>query len=338
MRHLRHIFFLFIGLLFHCFVYSQQEPRNIGEIVTYLSKTIPKDIQEEIQVSVSLDTLMFTIPMRMENSYPIRQWMKNKTSGQKHPVIAYFNDLGVNENEHIELIILTAFRDYLNKKPLSHEKLLISYRELEKKSEQEEKVRFITDTLDGEYIPKDLEDCIRQIDLWWSDSVKQEIKGWTEDKFLGTTHHGFGTGLRNGWQLWGGSRLSKYFNQLGINHPDDMSGIILTSYYRRLVGKDLDVAGQIEVYKRYWLITQKPLPKDYPKGVAKIDFDMGLNYKGPKHGEGYLHIGSIAKSKDIWLYDYHLGWKKINKVLLDNLLKTKKEMMEETLIALYSDK
>jgi len=49
-----------------------------------------------------------------------------------------------------------------------------------------------------------------------------------------------------------GSRLSKYFNDIGISHPDDMSGIILKSYYRRLNNLDIELKKQVDNYQKYW--------------------------------------------------------------------------------------
>lgn len=44
--------------------------------------------------------------------------------------------------------------------------------------------------------------------------------------------------LRNRWQLWGGSRLQKYFIDLngGMMHPDSMSGAIFGQYELWLKG------------------------------------------------------------------------------------------------------
>ena len=52
--------------------------------------------------------------------------------------------------------------------------------------------------------------------------------------------------------LWYGSDLSKYFNNMGIFHADDMSGIILTSLYRKIVGKDRNLDEQVKWYREYW--------------------------------------------------------------------------------------
>jgi len=117
---------------------------------------------------------------------------------------------------------------------------------------QKQERRFTKDKLQGNYIPTDLQDCFKQIDKFWNDSIKNEVKRTTEKKFTAKQHFGIGLWMRNNWQLWKGSRLSKYFNGIGIFHPDDMSGIILTSYYRYLKGADIDLQSQIMFYQDYW--------------------------------------------------------------------------------------
>ena len=41
-------------------------------------------------------------------------------------------------------------------------------------------------------------------------------------------------------------------DNLGIYHPDDMSGIILDSYHRYLTGKEIKLEEQIKFYQDYW--------------------------------------------------------------------------------------
>lgn len=117
--------------------------------------------------------------------------------------------------------------------------------------------RSVNDSINGIYIPKNLEDCFREIDLAWDEKNRNEIKSMTEEQFLGNSHFGMGMWIRNNWGLWGGSRLALYFNDLGIFHPDDMSGIILTSYYRKLKGYDIELNEQIKYYKNYWKKNQE---------------------------------------------------------------------------------
>lgn len=67
-------------------------------------------------------------------------------------------------------------------------------------------------------------------------------------------HHTLGRYLRNTWGLWGEetSKLKSYFHDLGIHHPDDMSGIILTSFHRHLNDKPLEIEAQVKRYQDYW--------------------------------------------------------------------------------------
>ena len=63
---------------------------------------------------------------------------------------------------------------------------------------------------------------------------------------------GLGMWIRNNWGLWKRKKLADYFNTIGVYHPDDMSGIILTSYYRELNGENWKVDNQVENYKLFW--------------------------------------------------------------------------------------
>lgn len=105
---------------------------------------------------------------------------------------------------------------------------------------------------DTTYIPIDLDDCLQQLDKIFADSSKVKIKEMTEDHFSERMHLDFGMWMRNNWGLWKSSRLSKFFNERGIYHPDDMSGIILDSYYRHLTGQEIKLTEQIKYYRDYW--------------------------------------------------------------------------------------
>lgn len=111
------------------------------------------------------------------------------------------------------------------------------------------------------YVPVDLEDCFVQINSFWADSVREKVKNREEEDFVVNAHFGFGMWIRNNWGLWRKSRLAKYFNELGIFHPDDMSGIILTSYHRYLNDKPLLLEEQIKYYQDYWEEARKQQEK-----------------------------------------------------------------------------
>jgi hypothetical protein len=111
--------------------------------------------------------------------------------------------------------------------------------------------------IEGTYIPKDLEECFEQLNLMLKPNTIEEIKSKTEEAFSSASHFGLGLWMRNNWGLWKSSRLYLYFKEKGIFHPDDMSGIILDSYHRKLNGKEIELEKQIEKYQEYWKQQQK---------------------------------------------------------------------------------
>lgn len=102
------------------------------------------------------------------------------------------------------------------------------------------------------YKPKTLDEALLQLDKWFSDSTKQNIKSMAENDFIARSHFGLGMGIRNDWGLWKGHELAKYFNGIGITHPDDMSGIILRSYHRKLNGLELRVKEQVDEINQFY--------------------------------------------------------------------------------------
>lgn len=135
------------------------------------------------------------------------------------------------------------------------------------------------------YIPKDLEDCFHTLDSILSDSVKSEIMWMSESEFRGRAHFGIGMWMRNNWGLWSGeSRLSHYFSRLGLWHPDDMSGVILTSYYRYLWGEPIKLRQQIRYYKQYWKENG---------GCIKVPKIKGGNYKTLEENAAFLNLPRI---------------------------------------------
>ena len=195
-------------------------------------------------------------------------------------------------------------------------------------------LRFEQDTIQGVYIPTNLEDCFDQINSFWDDSVKTKVKALEESEFSTNAHFGLGQWMRNNWQLWGGSRLSKYFHDLGIFHPDDMSAIILDSYHRHLNGREIKLEEQVEWYKNYWKVNAEPLKKEYPKGVKKLELNKTLSYNlnGDKK-PGCVHVQTNSKNDQVWIYDYYYGWLQISKQKLKAL--EQDDQLEEVVKELF---
>lgn len=228
---------------------KKKAPKDFAEAITILQTDCPDSLKAIIKKTGNDSLINLCYPW--DGDYKtIFEW--TESDNKKSKIKKYLIDKGVSSNQHQQTVILIAFKKTLLGESYNENEILHPYQTIENKWAREDSVRFTTDSLRGVYIPKDLEDCFKQIDGFWDDSTKVKVKQWTEDEFSGRAHHGFGMWMRNNWQLWGGSRLSKYFNDLGIYHPDDMSGIILDSYHRYLTGKDMKLEEQIKFYQDYW--------------------------------------------------------------------------------------
>lgn len=252
---------LILTILFPIFIFGQDisKPRNLKQAVLILDQTTSDSIRELIS-GCGNDSIL-------EISYPwgggfktIFNWTDRDYSSK---LISYLDKKGVSNNKHQIKVILIAFKESLNNDSYSEDEILKPFQELEIEWNEEDKIRNNTDSLRGEYIPKDLPDCFKQIDSFWDDSTKIMVKNWTEDEFIGNAHFGFGMWMRNNWQLWGGSRLSIYFNEMGVFHPDDMSGIILRTYHRYLNNQDTELKKLIRKYDSYWTEREKENQKRY---------------------------------------------------------------------------
>jgi len=117
------------------------------------------------------------------------------------------------------------------------------------------------------YIPKDLDECLVQLEKLLKPENIEKMRSGTEKDMI-QYHFSLGRWMRNNWGLWGGSRLAKWFNTQGIEHPDDMSGIILNSFWRHLNNKPIKLDQQVKYYQDYWN-QQKSIQQEAPAVTEK---------------------------------------------------------------------
>jgi hypothetical protein len=101
-------------------------------------------------------------------------------------------------------------------------------------------------------IPQDLDAALALLDELLPDADKVTFKSTAEADAVRAQHFGIGRWIRSEWRLSNGSALARHFLALGVDHPDDMSGIILRSFWRRLNGRPLEVEAQASCYRRWW--------------------------------------------------------------------------------------
>lgn len=103
--------------------------------------------------------------------------------------------------------------------------------------------------------PNTLSECMDKLNVLLEQ--EEEFKKYfndskSESDFVYGLHHGLGRIIRNEWGLWQDSKLKQYFDTIGIHHADDMSGIILTSFWRRKHNQEMMLGEQIKHYQEYW--------------------------------------------------------------------------------------
>lgn len=98
--------------------------------------------------------------------------------------------------------------------------------------------------------PTTIEECHEFFDNFFLREFKDELK---TDKNVLYGNPSFGRQVRNNFGLWDTeSELSKYFNSIGIDHADDMYGIIMDSYICKLNNEPFDLDEQVKFYQDYW--------------------------------------------------------------------------------------
>lgn len=151
--------------------------------------------------------------------------------------------------------------------------------------------------------PATLDEAVAKLRQGLSPEDVAEIRASSED--VARYHRGWGMRIRNDWGLWGSGRLAQHFNALGIDHPDDMSGIILTSLWRDLNGQPRRVEDQIAYYQQYWRDTAHPEDAKCPiHGAA-------LTYRGANIGDeprDWVHRYRCEDHAEIWFWRNDRGF------------------------------
>lgn len=101
-------------------------------------------------------------------------------------------------------------------------------------------------------LPSTLEDTFPRLTKLLPPDQLDAFKRSDERSATAFAHLGLGMWMRNNWGLWKGGPLAEWFKVRGIIHADDMSGIILTSFHRKLRGEPLGLMDQIEYYRKHW--------------------------------------------------------------------------------------
>ena len=98
--------------------------------------------------------------------------------------------------------------------------------------------------------PEDLNEAIIKLDHVYSDKTKKEIFDMSESEYMAKSQFSSRLWIRYNWGLWHTTKLSIYFNNLGIYYPNDMAAIIIHCYYRHLHHQDFELDKLIKYYQK----------------------------------------------------------------------------------------
>ncbi|MBO4232603.1 MAG: hypothetical protein J5862_05150 [Bacteroidales bacterium] len=151
------------------------------------------------------------------------------------------------------------------------------------------------------YIPVDLPDCMRQLDSILAPENKKLIQSMEENELLPRTHLALGMWIRNNWGLWAGSRLATYFYKQGIQHPDDMSGMILCCYYHYVKGENVNYRQMLRKGRQQEKRWAKKLKKERQREdddweyIERYECNE-MDFLSEEAIEAFLHLPFVADS------------------------------------------
>jgi len=215
-------------------------PKNIIECNQQLDKTLGKKAKDKLK-KVDENRLD-----KVNGFFVISEWFDTDSTRLAN----YFKDYSIIDWEERDLLIILSYHRQLNGKSfdINYETQKLNHKRdsVNLLREAEYKVNIKADSIDGVFIPTNLNSCFVQLDKLLNDTLKQNIKSKKTEIDLAEYHFGLGLWMRNNWGLWGGSRLQVYFQNKNVKHPDNMSGLILVAYNKYLNGQTIDVDSLIK--------------------------------------------------------------------------------------------
>lgn len=172
------------------------------------------------------------------------------------------------------------------------------------------------EALERERVPRTLHDAIETLVRSLPRDTLQQLRAAESDVTL-ELQDTLGRWMRDRWGLWAGSPLAESLRELGLDHPDDMSGVILTSFWRRLHFQPLRVEAQVQWYRAYRHAIAPPGAERHPScpGGVEVTTWWTPRLDAPaavsREAEGALrivHLGQCCADGTLWAWEAGRGW------------------------------
>jgi hypothetical protein len=194
-------------------------PKNLDECILGLDSIFTQNAKDKLK-TLDIDTVKY-----ISGIFIMNEWLGADSSRLKK----YFKNLKLRYEYEMEYFIELSYYKYLTTGNYNISVQLNDYTiyqdSIDNLRHKQCESNELKDSLNDVYIPKDLTDSYVQLNRLLSDSLKSEIKNKTQNY-----HYSLGLWIRNNWGLWNCSRLYYFFKSNNINHPDDMSSLVLRGY------------------------------------------------------------------------------------------------------------
>ena len=104
-------------------------------------------------------------------------------------------------------------------------------------------------SLDQQPVPQTLDDALHTLERGLGTETIARLYQREEEDIAIRLVPTLGRWMEEHWGLATGSPLAGYFEQLGVDRPDDMAAVILTSFWRKLHFRQIRLDEQIAWYK-----------------------------------------------------------------------------------------
>ena|SRR6185436_15026447 len=156
------------------------------------------------------------------------------------------------------------------------------------------------------YLPVDLEDAFRELRRMLSPELLAEMKERVEGGMM-EYHLGVGMWLRNHWRLWADSKLAQYFHRLGVHHPEDMSVIILATFWCHLHSLPLRLEERVAYYREWARVHVEPKDMRCPQDGSPLEIVQWVESEGADRRPHCVHVARCKKGNHTWAYDVDKG-------------------------------
>ncbi len=171
-------------------------------------------------------------------------------------------------------------------------------------------------------VPRTLEESFVFLEKGLSAEDLETLRS-TPEYDLGRFHFGVGIWMRNNWGLLEESPLARTFEQMGVYEPDDMSEMILRSFWQRLNGLPLTIERDAAAVKRHAELVQAPEPRRCHDGSTAVHL-FGLTGGEPGR-DRYVHAFACDGDDAYWAWELDKGWYRPDSALVDRIIELREQ-------------